>query len=103
MALEKITNCVREVVQGKADAFIFDQFTVFSEWKKNPKTTRALLQPFIFEYWAMGVRKGDDKLLKQINAFLDQYRKDGGFEKLGDKYFKEQKVYFEANDIPFYF
>lgn len=66
--------CVTEVVQGKADAFIYDQLTVYRNNKKNPDTTKAVFIPFQdVEYWGVGVKKGNQELLEQINAFIDEF------------------------------
>lgn len=101
--LDKETTCVLEVVQGKADGFIYDQLSVFTNWKKNPQTTRALLTPFQQEYWAIGVKKGNRSLLNKINAFIQHFRSQGGFEKLGDQYLPEQKKAFQEMGVPFVF
>ncbi|MEA3188210.1 MAG: polar amino acid transport system substrate-binding protein [Chthoniobacter sp.] len=101
--LDQENSCVLEVVQGKADAFIYDQMSTFKHWQKNWQTTRALLQPFQEEAWAVGIRKGNDKLRAQVNEFLDDFRKRGGFEKLGDRWLAEQKAAFRESGIPFLF
>lgn len=101
--LDKEAICVLEVIQGKADAFIYDQLSVYTNWKKNPETTKALLTPFQKEYWAFGVRKNNLELLLKINAFLAQYRKEGGFDKLADRYLPEQKQAFQQLGVPFVF
>ena len=101
--LEKEDACVLEVVQGKADGFIYDQMSTFKNWQRNPETTRALLKPFQEESWAIGVRKGDTALLRQVNEFLKEFRAQGGFEELGNRYLKEQKEAFRRLGYPFYF
>jgi polar amino acid transport system substrate-binding protein len=93
---------VLEVVQGKADAFIYDQMSVFQNWQRNQATTRAVLEPFQVESWAVGVRKGDDELRNQVNAFIMEYRKSGGFERLGDRYLKEMKDAFKSLGYSFF-
>ncbi len=101
--LDKENACVLEVVQGKADAFIYDQMSVFSHWQRNEEMTRALLKPFQEESWAIGLKKGNDALRGKVNAFLESYRAEGGFEKLGDKWLPEQKAEFKKLGIPFLF
>lgn len=83
--LDKESLCVLEVVQAKADAFIYDQFSIENHWKKNPTTTRALLTPFAQESWAIGIKKGNTVLLNQVNAFIKEFKAKGGFEKLTSK------------------
>jgi polar amino acid transport system substrate-binding protein len=103
LVLDKENACVLEVVQGKADAFIYDQMSTYQNWRKNETTTRALLTPFQSESWAIALRKGDEDLRERVNKFLRDYRDRGGFEALGDKWLREQKEAFRAGGIPFYF
>ena len=103
MSLDREATCVLEVVQGKATAFIYDQFSVLRNWQKYPKQTKANLQPFIRENWAMGIRKSDPELKAQVNAFLKTFREEGGFMQLADKYFKEQQKLFKEQGVPFVF
>jgi polar amino acid transport system substrate-binding protein len=95
--------CAIEVGEGKSDCFIYDQISVFQNWKRHQDRTRAILQPFEQEEWAMGIRKGNDALRKQINDFIKQFKESGGFERLGEKYLGENKKAFEDLGIPFYF
>ena len=101
--LDQENACVLEVVQGKADAFMYDQMSVFKHWQKNLETTHALLEPFQEESWAIGMRKDDDQLRAQVNLFIRDYRAGGGFEKLGDRWLAEQKNAFRERGIPFLF
>jgi polar amino acid transport system substrate-binding protein len=102
LVLDKEGAAVLEVVQGKADAFIYDQMSIFSHWKRNQDSTRALLEPFQQESWAIGLPKGSP-LREKVNAFLKSYRESGGFEKLGDRWLAEQKAEFKRLGIPFFF
>ncbi|MDA8415422.1 MAG: transporter substrate-binding domain-containing protein [Desulfobacteraceae bacterium] len=102
LVLDKESAAVLEVVQGKADAFIYDQMSTYQNWQRNQGTTRALLVPFQKESWAIGVRKGNDALRMKVNAFLKDFRARGGFERLGDRYLKEQKEAFKKLGYPFY-
>jgi polar amino acid transport system substrate-binding protein len=103
LVLDKEDACVLEVVQGKADAFIYDQMSTYENWRRNPDATRALLQPFRQESWAIGLRQDDTNLLRQVNAFLKDYQAGGGFTRLGDRYLREQKEAFRKLGYPFYF
>ena len=46
LVLDKESSGVLEVVQGKADAFIYDSLSVYQNHKRHPDTTRAVLEPF---------------------------------------------------------
>ncbi|MEO6784880.1 MAG: transporter substrate-binding domain-containing protein [Chthoniobacteraceae bacterium] len=103
LALDKETACVLEVTQGKADAFIYDQMSTLRNWQANPDTTRALLQPFREEAWAIAMKKGDMELKKEVDAFVVKFRADGGMERLGEKWLKEQRATFAKLGVPFVF
>ncbi len=103
LVLDAESACVLEVIQGKADAFIYDQMSTYQNWRKNPDTTRAILVPFQEESWAVGIRKGNVELRDQVNKFLADYKAKGGFDALGDKWLAEQKEAFKKLGIPFYF
>jgi polar amino acid transport system substrate-binding protein len=103
LSVEKENAAVLEVVQGKADAFVYDQMSVWQNWQKHPESTRAILAPLQKEHWAIAVRKGNEELRLKINAFLKEYREKGGFERLGDEFLSEQKKAFKRENIPFYF
>lgn len=101
--LDKESSCVLEVVQGKADAFIYDQLSIYTHWKKNLSTTRVNLTPFKKEYWAVGIKKGNITLLNEVNSFIKQFKEEKGFQKLGEKFLPEQVNAFKEMGIPFIF
>ena len=95
--------CVLEVVQGKADAFIYDQFSVFQYQRQNPRTTRAVLEPLRKEDWGIGIRKGNGELLRQVNAFLADFRERKGLETIAAKYLDADREAFKQMGDPFSF
>ena len=103
-ALSSENACVTEVTQGKADAFIYDQLTIYRQNQANPDTTKAILIPFQdSESWVMAVNKGNQELLTQIDSFIENYKTQGGFAELTDKYLKEEKQTFDALGFPWFF
>jgi polar amino acid transport system substrate-binding protein len=103
IALEKEAAAVLEVVQGKADAFLYDQMSVWKNAQEQSGTTRALLTPVKQESWAVGLKLENEALRTQVNEFLKTFRASGGFDRLGNKYLGEQKEAFRQQGIPFYF
>ena len=101
--LDEAAKCALEVVQGKADAFIYDQISIYQFWKQNEGKTRPILNPIREETWAIGLRQEDEALLKQVNVFLKGYREAGKFDELGFQYMAEQKAAFESMGVPFIF
>lgn len=104
LLFDDVNTCILEVVQGKADAMIYDQITVYDTWKQNPNTTRVNLAPIDSKMdWGIGIRKEDPKLLEKVNAFLADYKAQGGFDRLSDKYLSEKKQTFKELGLPFFF
>jgi polar amino acid transport system substrate-binding protein len=103
LVFEKEDACVLEVVQNKAQAFIYDQMSIYKHWQLHQDGTKAILKPFQEEQWAVGLRSDEQSLKAQVNAFLVVFKRNGGFDKLGDEYLKDQKEQFRKLGIPFYF
>jgi polar amino acid transport system substrate-binding protein len=103
LVLDREAACVLEVVQGKAHAFLYDQMSVLKHWQQNPDTTRALLSPIQEESWAIGLQKGNHPLRESINRFLKEFRDQGGFRDLANKWLPEQQAAFEKLGVPFVF
>ena len=104
IALADESACVTEVSQGKADGFIYDQLTIYRNNQNNPDTTSAVYIPFQnVEFWGVAVKKGNTELVNGINAFIEKYTAEGGFEKLTDKYLSEEKKAFEELGFKWFF
>ena len=101
VAFQDEPACVLEVAQGRADAFIYDQLSIFRYQRANASTTRAHLEPIVEEAWAIGLRKGNETLKADINKFLAKFRAEGGFARLGEQYLGEEKKLLESMNIPF--
>jgi len=101
VVFEDQSACVLEVAQGRADAFIYDQLSIFNYAKQNPETTRGLLKPFVEESWAIAVAKGNDGLRQEVNRFIEAFRARNGFAELGERYLREEKRFLEGQGIPF--
>jgi len=102
LVLDKESAAVLEVSQGKADAFIYDQMSTYQNWQRNKTTTKAILEPFQRESWAVGIRKGNESLKSSVNNFIKEYRAKGGFDQLGDRYLKEMKDEFKRLGYSFF-
>ena len=50
----------------------------------------------------VGVRKGNDELRGKVNDFIRDYRAQGGFDALGERYLKEMKAQFKALGYSFF-
>ena len=96
--------CVTEVVQGKSDAFIYDQLTIYRNQQKNPDTTDAVFIPFQDpEHWGIAVKLGNTALLDELNAFIAKSKTDGEFDRLTDKYLSSEYQTFRQFGFPWFF
>ncbi|MDQ7830978.1 MAG: transporter substrate-binding domain-containing protein [Desulfovibrionaceae bacterium] len=83
------TACVQEVVSGRADAFFYDQISIAKHHKQNPDTTKALLTPFTYEPFCIGMPKGDFDLWQWLDMFLELSKANGTLDELRRKHFGE--------------
>ncbi|MBN2628727.1 MAG: transporter substrate-binding domain-containing protein [Spirochaetales bacterium] len=102
---DEVAACALEVSQGKADAFIYDGLTTFELQKKFPDTTRVNLEnlPGTLGGWGMAMKEGNTELKEKVDAFILEYRKNGGFEQLEKKYLAEMKQVFDEAGLPSFF
>jgi len=105
LVLDKESSAVLEVIQKRADAFIYDQLTIYRDWENHKNTTVALLQPITKNpgYWGIALRKNEPNLKNKINDFIKQAKRDGTFDKFAYKYLKDIKKKFVELNIPFFF
>jgi len=104
LVFDKEAACVLEVVQGKADGFLYDQLTIYKNYAKNKDTTIALLKPFQkdFEYWGVALRQ-NDPLKQKVDEFIKKAKEDGTFDGFAKKYLTDAKKTFDELGIPFFF
>lgn len=104
LVFDKEAACVLEVVQGKADGFIYDQLTIYKNYAKNMDTTVPLLESFQenYEYWGVALKK-NSPLKAEVDEFIKQAKDDGTFDTFADKYLTDAKNTFDELNIPFFF
>lgn len=77
-----------EVVNGKADAFVYDLPYNALYFAQNGKNLAFLDTPFTYEPLAWAIRKGDPDFMNFLNNLLKQMRGgDGRYEKIYQKWF----------------
>ncbi|QKZ02664.1 MULTISPECIES: transporter substrate-binding domain-containing protein [Pseudomonas] len=85
-------EAVMDVVNGKADAFVYDSpYNVVAVDKAGNGKLLFLDKPFTYEPLAFGLKKGDYDSLNFINNFLRQAHEDGSYDRIHDKWFKSTK------------
>ena len=76
-----------EVINGKADALVYDlPFCGFLYGSQGKGTTIVLSDPFTFEPLAWAINKGDPDFLNYLNNFLRQAKGDGFYDQLYKKW-----------------
>jgi polar amino acid transport system substrate-binding protein len=78
-----------EVVNGKADAFVYDlPYCVVFMAKQGADKLVFLDKPFTFEPLAWAIRKGDPDFLNWLDNFLRQIQNDGRYDAIYQKWIK---------------
>jgi polar amino acid transport system substrate-binding protein len=102
--IDEEASAVLEVAQGNADVFIYDPLSIVNHNKNYPDTTRAILEALPnTQGWGIAMRKGEDQLREDINAFLKEAKTDGTFDNIREEYLKDKIKEFEDNGIDFFF
>ncbi len=82
-----LATAVLNVVQGQADILMMSTFPVVRGHVANPDQTIVIWDAWISSPIGMGVRKGEDDLLAQANAFIETMDETGGlYDVLRDKW-----------------
>lgn len=84
--------CALEVAQGKADAFVYDEWQIHHFAEQNPGRTRVLDEKVSTEPYAIECRKGDPDTLDWLNLVLRQMRLDGRLAALHRKWLPGRAV-----------
>jgi len=76
-----------EVVNGRADAFVYDlPYCVVFYAQKGAGKMVFLDEPFTFEPLGWALKQGDPDFLNWLNNFLAQARGDGRYDKIYEKW-----------------
>jgi len=88
-SFETETEAALEVVNGKADAFVYDlpYCAVFYSQQGKGKL-EFLDKPFTYEPLAWAINKGDPDFLNWLNNFLRQVKNDGRYDRMYNKWIK---------------
>ena len=88
-SFETETEAALEVVNGKADAFVYDlPYCVVFMAQQGAGKVIFLDQPFTFEPLAWAINKGDPDFLNFLNNFLRQLKNDGRYDTIYNKWIR---------------
>ena len=87
-------EAVMQVMQGRADAFVYDKpyNAIFYQTKGKGKLV-FLDKPFTYEPLGWAIKKGDPDFLNWLNNFLREIKHNGTYEKLRKKWFVDVKAW----------
>ncbi|AJC87835.1 transporter substrate-binding domain-containing protein [Campylobacter insulaenigrae] len=105
LVFDKESAAILEVIQGKADGFIYDQMSIYKAWQKNSDQTKAIFTPFEEhpEQWAIALNKNNEKLKIELNNFIQKSKENGFFDDLAQKYLKDIQEIFKEQKLEFFF
>ncbi len=89
-AFETESEGAMEVLNGNADAFVYDLpfCELFMTQRGDSGSIYLLNKPFTYEPLAWAINKGDPDLLNWLNNFMNQVRNDGTYDAIYDKWIR---------------
>ncbi len=88
---EAENEAVLEVVNGKADAFVYDFPLCASFAADYPDKLVFLSDPFTYEPLGIAIRKGDPDFINWIDNFINQIKGDGRYDAMYDYWFNSNE------------
>lgn len=82
----KGVDAVTDLINGKVDAVVIDNFPATKFVDKNPDKIAKLSETLTEEKYAIAVKKGDAEMLKTVNAVLGEMKSSGELDKVIEKY-----------------
>ncbi len=78
-----------EVLQGRAHAFVDEEFTVRMACARHAEQLLSSFEPLTYEPVAWAIRPGDSHWLNWLNNFIRRIRKDGRLDELKIKWLRD--------------
>jgi polar amino acid transport system substrate-binding protein len=88
-SFEKESDGAMEVINGNADAFVYDlPFCAVFMAQQGADKLVFLDEPFTYEPLGFGIKPGDPDFLNWLNNFLRQIKADGRYDRIYNKWIK---------------
>lgn len=92
-----------DVNNGGSHAFIYDPLSLI-EGSSKLSQIKLLLEPLPgVKGWGIGMRKGDEQLLKAVNEALIHIKSSGFFDEMREKYLREEVEKYESYGLQYFF
>lgn len=86
VAVATENDAAREVELGRADAFLYDLWSIRKHNRNHPDATYVIAKAVTKEPYGIALRKGNDEARAWLNRTLEAMRSDGRLQELYDKY-----------------
>jgi len=83
---------LNDLKSGRLDAVVIDEVVINYYMTKEKDTFKTLDESLAPEEYGVGVKKGNEELLKNLQKALDDMNADGTASKISTKWFGENKV-----------
>lgn len=83
---------LNDLKSGRLDAVVIDDVVIKYYMSKGNNSYKLLNESLAPEEYGVGVRKGNEALLKKLQKALDDMNQDGTAAKISQKWFGENKV-----------
>ncbi len=81
-----------DLKNGRTKAVVIDEVVIKYYMSKEHETFRLLEEALSPEEYGVGVKKGNEELLNELQAALDELNKNGKAAEISEKWFGEDKV-----------
>jgi polar amino acid transport system substrate-binding protein len=88
---EAENEAIMQVINGRADAFVYDFPLCASYYADYPDHLVFLSEPFTYEPLGMAIRKGDPDFINWIDNFIAQIKGDGRFDAMYNYWFNSNE------------
>ncbi len=97
-------EAVEAVISGKVGGYLQDEISIYKNWNLYPLATKINFNVGDFaQSWGIAISKDNSQLKDEINLFLEEYNKKGGFSSLTEKYLSKAQDNYKEWGIPFIF
>jgi glutamate transport system substrate-binding protein len=79
--VDTYSECMSALVDGRIDAISTDESILLGMMSQYPDTVRLVGKPFGREPYAIGVRRGDTDFRDYLSGLIQQYVRDGRWDK----------------------
>lgn len=85
-------SALNDLKSGRLDAVVIDEVVINYYMTKEKDTFKVLNESLSPEEYGVGVKKGNEALLKKLQKALDEMNEDGTATEISKKWFGENKV-----------